>query len=331
MKIRSQVGAQFRRQSSREKSETSMNQTLEMTPGDDIDHVDAAPDDAEASAHKPLGEMLVAGGLISEAQLDQALSDGRESGQRLGQVLIEHGWASEEEVARLLATQWGLDYVDRASIYFDSQALNRISREDAQRLEALPTRIDAGRVVVAVAEPSEQQIEELRQVIGEDPVLIVVPWSALEAGLQSNLLKRGTDGDAVKTSGRARDSMPADQTAETSDTDTEALETEEAEEAEEAPAPSALPRPLPEDVIEFPLRAAASHEIEGLDSVAALAAQARGVADLIAAQAESMREEASTYNGRIAELESELAAERRALAEVKRHLEAAVRAIGGAP
>lgn len=296
-----------------------MDTILEKAPGDDS--VDAGPA-AGASTHKPLGEMLVAEGLIGEGQLDQALAEGRKSGKRLGQVVIEYGWASEEDVARLLATQWGLNYVDRTSIYFDAQALNRISREDAQRLEALPTRIEAGRVVVAVAEPTDQQIEELRQVIGEDPVLIVVPWSALEAGLQSNLLKQG--GDARATADRhAAPNSPVGEAAASGN---------ESSSTTESPVLTVLPPPLPEEAVEVAaeavhLAAAAAHEIEGLDSVAALAAQARGVADLIAAQAEAMRGEASAYNGRINELESELAAERRRLGEVKHHLEAALRAL----
>ena len=66
-------------------------------------------------------------------------------------------------MARLLAEQWDLSYVDRASIWFDASALARLSREDAQRLEALPIRVEGDRVMVAVAEPTEQRLAELRR------------------------------------------------------------------------------------------------------------------------------------------------------------------------
>src|SRR5438477_489067 len=137
-----------------------------MAPGDDVAQDEAdVPSGGDAPGRKQLGEMLVEGGFLNPSQLQEALDEGRDTGQRLGQVVVNHGWASEEDVARLLAEQWGLDYVDRASIWFDAHALNRISREDAQRLEALPTRIEGGRIVVAVAEPSNQQIKELKEVI----------------------------------------------------------------------------------------------------------------------------------------------------------------------
>ena len=78
------------------------------------------------------------------------------------------------------------------SIFFDAGALARLSREDAQRLEAMPTRVQDGRVVVAVAEPTEQRLQALREVIGEDTVMVVVPRAALDAALSSELLTSRT-------------------------------------------------------------------------------------------------------------------------------------------
>jgi type IV pilus assembly protein PilB len=142
----------------------------------------------DAAGRVPLGRLLVGQGLITEAQLDNALFESSQTGERLGEIVVRLGLASEEEVAKALAEQWSLSYVDRASIWFDGDALARLSREDAQRLEALPTRVQDGRVVVAVAEPTEQRLDALREVIGEETVVVVVPRSALDAGLSSGLL-----------------------------------------------------------------------------------------------------------------------------------------------
>ena len=122
-------------------------------------------------------------------QLDDALYEGSRTGERLGEVVVRRGLATEDDVARLLAEQWALDYVERSSIWFDANALAQMSREDAQRLEALPTRVEDGRVVVAVAEPTEQRLGALRELLGEETVMIVVPKSALDAGLRSDLLR----------------------------------------------------------------------------------------------------------------------------------------------
>ena len=200
-----------------------------------------------------------------------------------------------------------LSYVDRASIWFDADALTRLSREDAQLLEALPTRVEGGRVVVAVAEPTEQRLAALERLIG-DTVVVVVPKSALEAGLHSELLS--SRGAAVVEEPQQDDGLAAEPPA------------------AEAPPPARVP-PRP------PLSTAVP--VAGLQGVAALAAQAQGLADLMAAQAAAVTNELSEELGaneqlaasrrRIEELESELAAQRVAVQELKRHLEAALRVL----
>src|SRR6185312_14478942 len=149
----------------------------------------AGADTPETPVRVPLGQLLIQAGFLTQVQLDDALYEGSRTGERLGEVVVRRGLASEDDVARLLAEQWGLDYVERSSIWFDANALAQVSREDAQRLEALPTRVEDGRVVVAVAEPTEQRLGALRELLGEETVMIVVPKSALDAGLRSDLLR----------------------------------------------------------------------------------------------------------------------------------------------
>jgi type II secretion system (T2SS) protein E len=155
----------------------------------------------------PLGALLVDAGFIDQDQLAEALHEGTQTGLRLGEVVVRRGWASEDDVARLLAEQWGLGYVDRASIWFDVDALGRLSREDAQQLEALPVRVERDRVMVAVAEPTEQRLADLRRLIGADTVVVVVPRTALEAGIRSELLTSRRP----ETEGRAAEAAVPDQ------------------------------------------------------------------------------------------------------------------------
>ena len=173
------------------------NPTLHPVPDEGV--VDASPA-ADSAGRVPLGRLLVAQGLLTEAQVDDALFEGGQTGERLGEIVVRRGLLSEEQVARVLAEQWSLSYVDRASIWFDGDALARMSREDAQRLEAMPTRVQDGRVVVAVAEPTDQRLAALREVIGDDTVVVVVPRSALDAGLSSELLASRQPGDPAADS-----------------------------------------------------------------------------------------------------------------------------------
>ena len=162
---------------------------------DEISEADAIVPDT-GSARRPLGSLLTGAGHITEEQLAEGLREGKTTGRRLGEVVVLRGWVTEDVVAKLLAEQWALGYVERASIFFDVEALSRLSREQAQSLGALPTRVKDGRVVVAVAEPTEERLAALRAVIGDDTVVVVIPKTALDAGLRSELLSGGSAHDA---------------------------------------------------------------------------------------------------------------------------------------
>jgi hypothetical protein len=293
-----------------------------LTTADTATAADDPPsgDDAPAGATRtPLGQLLVAEGFITDAQLHQALHLGGQTGERLGEVVVRQGLASEEDIARLLADQWDLSYVDRASIWFDANALARLSREDAQRLEAMPTRVQDGRVVVAVAEPTEQRLAALRDVIGEDTVVVVVPKTALEAGLHSQLLAS----DGRVTSVQAPDDPP-----EADDDLADAVAREL-----ERPAYSrrrAAPRPAPV----APTPPALSREVDP-QAPQVTGALAQSLAQLIEAQIGASREPSAddaeklaALELRIGQLESELRTTRSALAEMGEHLKAMAGLLG---
>jgi uncharacterized coiled-coil protein SlyX len=268
----------------------------------------------------PLGQLLIAGGFLTQAQLDDALFEGSRTGDRLGEVVVRKGLASEDDIARLLAEQWDLEYVDRSSIWFDADALTRLSREDAQRLEALPTRVEGGRVVVAVAEPTEQRLEALRGLIGADTVMIVVPKSALDAGLRSDLL-RSSWGPGAPSASAAADEPTAH---------------EPEVELEPVPPPRAVvavaplpPEPDPEPlapVMPLPIQRPEVDVDE--DDAAALLVEAQAVAERLAGQAAAVRQQqheykqrTEQYEGRILELEQNTERYEGRIRELEQHTE----------
>jgi Type II secretion system (T2SS), protein E, N-terminal domain len=145
----------------------------------------------DSSPRTALGTLLIEEGVIDGAQLEEALRLGTESGERLGEVLVRMGWATEEDLARILAHQWNLRCLERSAISFDPNALAKLSREDATTLEALPMRIaDDGSLVVAVAEPTEARLFALRSRFGDRIECVVIPKTALDVGLRGDLLAK---------------------------------------------------------------------------------------------------------------------------------------------
>ena len=276
------------------------------------DHTDA---DAHDVPRKPLGTLLVEAGFIDDGQLAEALHEGTQTGERVGEVVVRRGWASEDDVAQLLAAQWELSYVDRASIWFDANALSRLSREDAQHLEALPIRLEGDRVMVAVAEPTEQRLAELRRLIGDDTVVVVVPKSALDAGIRSQLLtSRGPSAEESHVQEEPR--HPTSRRCGRAGGLGGAPVVVELPREPVPRSPSRVRSSRPLRYVPFPLRDGGADLID-------LAARARDIADFIAGQAGATRE----YERRIEELEAELAKSRAAATEAKTQLAAVLQLV----
>jgi len=125
--------------------------------------------------------LLVRAGLASDQEARDAVTEGLGTGERLGEVVIRKGWATEEQVAQLLAEQWQLPFMAAASISVDPIALQQVPLAVAQRLGGLPIGFDGERVILAIAEPTEDLFAEAE---AEDRVgdasFVVVARSVLE-------------------------------------------------------------------------------------------------------------------------------------------------------
>lgn len=68
-----------------------------------------------ARSRKKLGEILVRNGACTSVQIDKGLKLAQGAGKRIGEALIEADFVKEKDVAKALAEQFGMDYVDLSS------------------------------------------------------------------------------------------------------------------------------------------------------------------------------------------------------------------------
>jgi len=85
-----------------------------------------------------LGELLVESKVITPEQLGEVLSSPRETGKKLGQVLLERGWITEAQLTQTLSLQLSVPWVSLYHIDFSRQLLNRLSREVATQYCLIP-------------------------------------------------------------------------------------------------------------------------------------------------------------------------------------------------
>jgi len=110
-----------------------------------------------------IGEALTGMGLISDAQLQEALVQQR--GDRsvpLGELLVSTGRVSREDLQMALARKMGYPVVDVLQFPADAEAVSRLPYAIANRVQALPLMMRAGRLVVAVEDPGDRKrLDEL--------------------------------------------------------------------------------------------------------------------------------------------------------------------------
>ncbi len=103
--------------------------------------------------HHSLGENLVEMGVISEAQLKEALKEQKRTGRLLGNILESHGHASREAIARGLSMQYEMDFSAIDETPSSPQALEAVPESIALKNGMIPVEIEGDRLTVLVTGP----------------------------------------------------------------------------------------------------------------------------------------------------------------------------------
>jgi type IV pilus assembly protein PilB len=106
-------------------------------------------------AQDRLGDLFVREGLITEAQLQQGLTEAKKEGTRLGFALVKLGFVAEDELTRMLAKQYRVPAVDLAKVSVDPKILKLIRPDVAYKHLVLPLRKVGRTLTVAMVNPTD--------------------------------------------------------------------------------------------------------------------------------------------------------------------------------
>ncbi len=141
--------------------------------------------DMTNDAWVPLGTLLLRVGAIDPEQLEIALTEKERSPRRLGEILVEWGWVPSVAIAKALAEQYGIPFLDLSTTEIEEDAARLLPEDVARRLQALPVkRLPDNLLLVGLADPTDLlAAEELRTLFPAGVCLNVVDIDALEAAL----------------------------------------------------------------------------------------------------------------------------------------------------
>ncbi len=132
-----------------------------------------------------LGDRLVSAGVIDAEQLREALRTTARTGERLGEALVREGRCTEAAIAEALARQLGLPMATEADLAAPADGMTTLIDPDfARRRLAVPLRLEDDVLVLAVADPADQELlDELRFATGHPLRPLVATPSALRRAL----------------------------------------------------------------------------------------------------------------------------------------------------
>jgi type IV pilus assembly protein PilB len=102
-----------------------------------------------------LGEILFKAGLVEKQALINAIKTAKSSNKRLGQVLLELGLINEDTLAKAIAKQFGLKYVDLDDVTIPPDAVKIIPEDLIKRHNILPLSVNNGRLKLIISDPMD--------------------------------------------------------------------------------------------------------------------------------------------------------------------------------
>lgn len=139
---------------------------------------------SRSAANGRLGERLVESGLITKAQLEEALREQKRSGGLLGSNLIRLGYIREEDLLQFLSQQFGFPSIDISRVEIPPEILKLIPVDVVQKHKVLPVSRAGSTLVVAMADPTNYMvIDDLKFLTGYNIDVVVAEEGALKKAL----------------------------------------------------------------------------------------------------------------------------------------------------
>jgi type IV pilus assembly protein PilB len=121
-----------------------------------------------------IGDLLLENDLISPLQLEEALKVQRQTGRRLGRILVKLGHLSEEELFDTIGSQLGIRQVNLRTTRLDPALIAAVPENLIRQYKLIPIKKEANKLVVATSDPlNVVAFDDLRLATGfiVEPVL----------------------------------------------------------------------------------------------------------------------------------------------------------------
>ena len=158
---------------------------------------------------KRTGEVLIEMGVLTPEQVDQAIEEQRTTRQRIGDIALSKGWCTKAKLMEALAMRLGVKYLDLTNTRVDPVTADLVSEKDARRYSAIPISfVDDHTLLVAMADPSNiVAIDDLRILTGFDIEPAIATQDDIATLLSNMKPKEDTIAEDVDSKGESDEAV----------------------------------------------------------------------------------------------------------------------------
>jgi type IV pilus assembly protein PilB len=124
--------------------------------------------------NKKIGELLIEKGIITQTQLDKGLAIQKEKGGLLGKILVDLGYAKEEEIAQALTVQYGFPFLPLENYEIDASVIKLVPENVARQYFLIPVDKIGDTITIAMADPLNVAAIEDIEMLGDFTVQVFV-------------------------------------------------------------------------------------------------------------------------------------------------------------
>lgn len=136
------------------------------------------------SSRKRLGEVLLEAGYVTEEQIKEALEIQKATGEKLGEILVKEKYVSEEQILKVIESQFGIQYIDITKIYIDPETAKMVAEEVCRRHKVVPIEVINGEITLAMKDPlNYYAIEDIKLFVALPVKPVITSETAINATL----------------------------------------------------------------------------------------------------------------------------------------------------
>jgi len=149
-----------------------------------------------AEKRKHLGEILYKAGKIKKPDILKAIKESKNTGKRLGQILLKANLIDGDILAKALAKQFGYEYIDLDKIEIQPEALKLIPEELIKKHGVLPLSKENGKLKLIIGDPLDlEAMDAVRFRLNLEPDCCIASPEKIKSYIENSLREEKTKQD----------------------------------------------------------------------------------------------------------------------------------------